>query len=243
MKEKTTLVSAFLIDINSFTNLEKYIRNGIMILKSDINKVIYVDEYIYEQIKNYENENTKIIIVKKTDMYLYKYKEQITNFKINSANIEKDSIDFMILMCNKIEYIADAIEKNYFQSSNYVWIDFGIRYICSCSDNDFLLKISKLKERTFKNKIRVGRIWELDRIYNINIYENITWYFAGSVIGGDKDILIKFRDIMREKCKEIIETKKTLMWEVNIWYMIYLENKEIFDTYLCNHNNTVIDEY
>ena len=33
------------------------------------------------------------------------------------------------------------------------------------------------------------------------------------------------------------------MWEVNIWYLVYKENKELFDNYYCNHNNTIIDNY
>lgn len=33
------------------------------------------------------------------------------------------------------------------------------------------------------------------------------------------------------------------MWEVNIWFLIYLENKDLFDYYSCDHNNTIIDNY
>ena len=48
---------------------------------------------------------------------------------------------------------------------------------------------------------------------------------------------------MKEKCIKIIKSRNSIMWEVNIWYLIYLENKELFQPYLCDHNNTIIDNY
>ena len=48
---------------------------------------------------------------------------------------------------------------------------------------------------------------------------------------------------MKEKCIKIIEEKNTIIWEVNIWYLIYLDNKDLFDCYLCNHDETIINNY
>ena len=48
---------------------------------------------------------------------------------------------------------------------------------------------------------------------------------------------------MKEKCLHIIEEKKTLTWEVNIWYMIFQENKELFNSYLCDHNISILENY
>ena len=48
---------------------------------------------------------------------------------------------------------------------------------------------------------------------------------------------------MKEKCLQIIQEKQSLMWEVNIWYLIYLENKELFDEYKCDHNESLITNY
>lgn len=243
----TTLVSAFLTNINAFTNIDKYINNGILLLKSTINKVIYLDEYLYEKLKDYENENTKLILFKKEEIYLYQYLEQVPNFSVNSANPSKDSIDYMFIMCNKTEWLRDAIDKNYFNSTNFLWMDFGIRYICSCSDEEFTEKISNLKDKIYHNEnepqIRIGTIWDLNHRYNVNLYTNIAWYFAGGVFGGDKNILIHFAGLMKQKCLEIIMTKNTIMWEVNIWYLIYLENTKLFNNYNCNHNNSLIDGY
>jgi hypothetical protein len=77
----------------------------------------------------------------------------------------------------------------------------------------------------------------------VDIYKKIVWYFAGSLFGGCSIELIDFADKMKEKCINIIMNKKTIMWEVNIWYLVYLENKTLFENYICNHNSSIIKNY
>ena len=48
---------------------------------------------------------------------------------------------------------------------------------------------------------------------------------------------------MKEKCITIMTTKNTIMWEVNIWYLIYIENKELFNIYKCDHNSSLVFNY
>ena len=75
------------------------------------------------------------------------------------------------------------------------------------------------------------------------MYKNIIWYFAGGVFGGNKENLIKFANKTKEMCIKIIEEKHLIMWEVNIWYLIYKENTDLFDCYTCDHNSSLIDNY
>lgn len=55
--------------------------------------------------------------------------------------------------------------------------------------------------------------------------------------------LEKFASLIKSKCIDIMTSKNTIMWEVNIWYLIYKENKSLFDIYNCNHNSSLIDNY
>jgi len=48
---------------------------------------------------------------------------------------------------------------------------------------------------------------------------------------------------MKTKCNDIIKNKKTIMWEVNIWYLIYLDNPDLFDRYFANHNSSILIKY
>ena len=35
----------------------------------------------------------------------------------------------MFINCNKTEVIREAIELNYFNTEDFIWLDFGIRHV------------------------------------------------------------------------------------------------------------------
>jgi hypothetical protein len=246
----STIVSAFVSNINErySDSLKRYYQHGRILMKSTTPKVIFVDEIMFGLIgDDYDKSNTLIIKIIKTDSYLYNYTSHLTNFQLNSTDHTKDTIEFMFTMCNKTEWIRRAIYLNHFKTENYIWIDFGIKHILNgaftyCSDEDFIEKINKLKDKKY-NRVRIGGIWNLNYEYNIDIYKTVAWYFAGGVFGGNTTALLKFSDLMKEKCISIMTNRNTIMWEVNIWYLIWCENKELFDAYKCDHNATLVDNY
>jgi len=242
-----TLVSAFISNINN-RNLNKYYELGKLLLKTTLPKVIFVDIAMYNLIQeeDYDESITKLIVVDKSFLYMYDYADQLDNFNLNTDNKEKDTIDFMFMMCGKTEWINRAITLNYFNTDHFIWLDFGIRHVFKCSDDEFIEKINNMKYKTY-DKIRVGRIWDLNIDYikfsNYNIYKDILWYFAGGVFGGNKISLIQFADLVKFYCIDTMVNHNTIMWEVNIWYFAYNYNKNIFNPYLCDHNDSICDNY
>jgi hypothetical protein len=232
-----TIVSAFISNVNKRSI--DYINNGITLLSANIPKVIFVDELVYPQLKEYENETTKIIQTSKSNIYLYKYNQ--LQLQLNTTNLDKDTLEYLFIMNNKTEWMKEAIQLNMFNTSDYVWVDFGIKYIFKCPGEEFVKKIEGLNKQY--SQIRIGSIWNLNHKYNVDIYTTINWYFAGGVFGGNKDFLLAFADLTKKKCLSIMEEKKTLMWEVNVWYLVYLENKHLFDPYSCDHNSTLVEHY
>ena len=239
----TTIVSGFLSISNGNRSINQYYELGIQLLKINVPKIIFVDELMYDKIKSFDNDFTKIILYDKTWSYLYPYvnNQCLTNFKTNSTNPNKDSMEYMFTICNKTEWLKAAIELNYFNTAQFVWIDFGIRHVIT-SDDTFNKYILNLQNKSY-SKVRIASIWNVNRIYNINIFTDITWYFAGGVFGGDKDYILLFVEKMKSYCLTIINVKQTLMWEVNVWYLIYQENQELFDCYQCDHNDSILDNY
>jgi len=242
-----TIVSAFVSSVNNRYNdsIHRYYNYGKLLLKSTVPKVIFVDEPMFDLIgDDYNKTHTIIIKIHKIDSYLYSYENYLTNFQLNSTDYSKDTIEFMFTMCNKTEWVKKAIEINPFQTDHFIWLDFGIKHIfpTSYTDDEFIEKINLLSNKTY-NKVRIGGIWNIHYDFNINIYKDVAWYFAGGVFGGDYISLIKFADLMKEKCVHIMTTKNTIMWEVNLWYLIYNEHNYLFDIYNCNHNSSLIDNY
>ncbi len=244
----TTIVSAFISNVNSRNDrsLNTYFQIGKLLLKSNTPKIIFLDEIMYNLIQptDYNKENTLIIPYNKLDSYLYHYIDSLHNFHLKTDNSSKDTLEYMFTICNKTEWIRIAIENDIFNSKNFVWVDFGIRHVFKCSDDEFIQKLDNLQHKQYNyTQVRIGHIWNLSIQYNIDILREVAWYFAGGVFGGDKQSLLTFSQLMKNKCIEIITTHKTIIWEVNIWYLLYKENKSLFDPYLSNHNESLIDAY
>lgn len=230
----TTIVSGFIyLENNKNRSLEKYIEYGFKLLKLDQNKIIFIDEKVFEYFENFQNENTILIKIKFEDLYLYKYKNLLKDWSVNTENGSKDTLDYMIIQCNKTEWVKQAIELNKFSSEQYLWLDFGIYNMIKEMPNKFINY----------NKVRISKIWDLNKEYNKDIFKDVNWYFAGTVFGGDKDKLILFAELVKNKCEHLIKNNKHLMWEVNIWYLVWKENKDIFDPYFSDHNQSVINNY
>jgi hypothetical protein len=252
MENNVTLVSAFIANANQRQDrkTDDYIAYGKKLMAIPINKIIFFDESAIEYLPNEcFNENTIIIPIKKYNNYLYQHKDKITSFQLNTTCSEKDTMDYMITICNKTEHIRNAILINPFQSTQFIWVDFGINHVFKDRTNEeFVNAILELKEKSFEN-IRIASIWNpilyesSCKNFRTNIYKEVLWFFAGGVFGGKSTALIKFADLMKEQCVKVIEKKQTLMWEVNLWFQIYLENKDLFSLYTCDHNPSIIANY
>lgn len=284
MNSNTIFISALITNINNniHKNVESYIDYGKKMLNLNISQITFIEKKIfYEYFKEYSNEisnffeyspklvleyiilNNKIFVFfEKEDIYLYQFKNNITNFVLDTDNINKDTIEYMFVQCHKSEWVKMAI--NLFKSLtllgirnldldldylHFLWIDFGIYHMIK-DDLIFNNEITNLANRYSsnciqENKIRIASCWNMDLCLpnNYDIYKKIVWYFAGSIFGGTHKELIAFADKMKDKCIQIISEKKTIMWEVNIWYLVYLENKTLFENYLCNHNSSIIINY
>jgi hypothetical protein len=240
----TTIVSCFLANSNSRWDRksDKYIELGKKLLNINIPKIVFIDDTIIASIE-YNKQNTVLIPFNRKDIYLYEHTKNITNFAVNTDFPEKDTLDYMLLICNKTEIMKKAVELNPFQTEQFVWIDFGINHIFRCDDNEFERKIIDLTKKSYMN-VRIGSILDpRTSIFQGDIYSQVAWYFAGGVFGGNGNALKEFADMVKEECYETIFEKGTLMWEVNIWYLVYLKNPLFFDPYLCNHNESLITNY
>lgn len=252
----TTLVSAFLSNINNAKNVETYIARGKLLYNVKKPKIFFIDrEYLSFF---YEDAFTKIYPITKENLYLLNYilnKQSLNTVSLlQNRNKEKDTIEYMCLMCNKTEFLKKAIELNPFNSNQFIWVDFSINHIYgsqyeSLQMNDFELNLSFINDiymlynKSYDN-IRIASIWDLNSHKNINPYENIVWYFAGGIFGGNKNALIEFADLVKNKCIDFIDKTNTLIWEVNIFYLIITEKTiKLFDVYKCDHNRSLILNY
>ena len=235
----TTIVTAFLTNVNNNKNknIEKYIEYGKKLIDISVNKIIYIEKDVYDlYFIDISNNNTVFQFIEKKDLYLYEYYNDITKFNIITDNPNKDTIEYMFVQCNKTEWVRDAIQKNFFNTDQFVWIDFGIYHVIN-NEQKFEEYIHNLSIKSFEN-IRFASGFN-----NNSKYTKINWFFLGGIFGGDKNSLIKFADLIKSKCIQVIKETHTIPWEVNIWYLVYLENSELFSEYKADHNFSMLSNY
>lgn len=246
MNPRTTIVTAFMTKINNidFRSYNTYIDYGNKLLSLECPVVIFIEQAMFDL--HYKDEshlypNCRFVIFERYENYLYKHLQLVTKYEVTTNNPSKDTIGYMFVQCHKTEWLRKAIELNPFHTENFTWIDFGIYHMIK---NDEILKesVGILATKLYPS-VRIASCVDPREPCNVDIYHQVVWFFAGSIVGGNSETLLKFADIMKEFCINIIKEKNHIMWEVNIWYLIYKEYPEIFDFYPCDHNASILQNY
>ena len=218
-----TIVSAFVTGVNARKDLDvsNYIEFGKKLLEMDVPKVIFIEGPIFQTyFKQGHYPKTMFVMINRFNMYLYDYKDQITNFHINSSKPDKDTIDFLFVQCYKTEWVRTVAIQNPFKTEQFVWIDFGIYHIVR--DDVLFLKTIQYISQTECSKVSICSCWNLRLPFVRNIHKDVAWYFAGGIFGGEAEYLIKFADKMKEKTIHYIQENNSLVWETNLWYLKYI---------------------
>jgi hypothetical protein len=242
--QNSTIVSAFISNINGRQEIDlaKYIENGRKLMSQNVDKVIFIEKKIYE---NYYSQDsfpkTHIVFFEKSEIYLYEYLPKITNFQIHSTHPEKDTVEFMFVQCHKTEWVRRAMDINPFSSDQFIWVDFGLYHVIR-NDSQFKEEIENIVTKK-SEKLSIASCWNPNQWFWKDIYADVAWFFAGGVFGGHTDALYKFADYTKQKCIDIIHSHKHIMWEVNIWYLVYKDHPEIFKTYPGDHNVSILKNY
>ena len=187
------------------------------------------------------------------DLVLWSSRNLAHKFQLTTGNPNKDTLEYMLVQCQKTEWmaIAEQIEKCE-EKKEFVWIDFGAFHMFQGKIDVFQTELYKLRSRinkriitskTADNRMTFARCWDPNNICYSNIYKEVNWLFAGSVFGGGRDAVKLFALKMREKCLQIMREKNTLMWEINIWAIIYRESKELFSLYPSDHSEILFRGY
>ena len=242
----TTIISSFLSNVNSNRSTDIYVGYGKKLLELNIPKIIFIEKDVYDTYLTMNTyENTHFVFIERSDINLYEHVDKITNFSIHSDNKTKDTIDYMITICSKTHWVKKGVELNIFNTEQFVWIDFGLYHMVK-DESEFKIYIHNMMTKYYEN-IRISGIWDLNSIkYNnleIDIYNRIMWYFSGCIFGGNPEKLVLFANLVNEKCIQIINEKKTLIWEVNVWFLVYKDHPELFDHYKSDHNILTIIYY
>ena len=247
----TTFVTA-LINLNEDRNKDRSPDTRIKLFKHIANSGVAICLYvssIYENIgKEFENEykNVKLMqITNLEDTETYKIINK-TNPKL-PTNITDyhDTLNFLILMNSKSEFVYNASLLNPFNTSHFSWIDFSIFHMINNIEH-VTYQLHLFGNSTLKSPMMLfPSCWSLEQskqyIYNITTY--VFWRFCGSFFIGDKLSIQNMHNLMITNLPNFIKHKGTnfIAWEVNIWAWLEINYDWKLDTYIADHNNTILD--
>jgi glycosyltransferase involved in cell wall biosynthesis len=235
MTTQSILYVTGFFNVNNYRTTESLFDDFKPFLKSNLRILFFTDEEtIPDEITKHPN-----ITICKVD------RNEIKSFQITTSklpqyrNPEKDSLAFLQVMNSKPELLkrASQIEK----ADAYVWFDFGILKISKHYDA-FISRMSRFAEslQVYPNKIIYPGCIEKERINFSNMFTFPIWRFCGGIIIVPATCLDEFVN-MHSQQLEICKNMDCLTWEVNLYAAMESENPDLFQIYMADHNDTIVN--
>lgn len=211
-----------------------YLKLGEFILNLPNPIVMFTDlENIDSIIQARDEKPTRIIRMKFEDLPTYVYYTKISNVTTRNYTNSKNTVDYIILQWSKLWFIEHTITANYYNSSHYSWIDFGIAHVAIIEniENDKLLK-----QQFDKIKICQMRYLNLEFVYSDYYLQNFLGAIAGGFISGPNDKLLLM-------CKAFYTTAEYLLsinycpLEDAIWGILTVLYPQLFDPYYSDYKH------
>jgi hypothetical protein len=222
-----------------------YLKWGNEIMKLKTNIVFYVDDFnisnhIWNQRKKYNLlDKTKIIIKEFSKLNWVNCIEEFKVYKklhpIKNSSI-RDSVNYMILTWNKVNFVEDTINKNPFNTFYFGWIDFGLcrgkRFSKDMDINDYI---------TTSNKIRILEIqWITDKEQKIykEYTSHLRYRVAGGLFIGNKTFLKSMIEQFRKYLYTFLSLKIVTTQEPILDY-VYKNHYYLFNPYYGHYDQII----
>jgi len=225
-----TIVTGF-IDIKASVKKKyySYLECSIPTLSLPQNMVIFVHKDIEQHVIDIRSklgllDKTKIINITLEDLYMY---DQLDFIKENTAkNISPYNNPLYIMAVNsRYKYIEQCIEKNYFNTNYFAWIDFGISHVVQMNNVEL--------RHNNENTIRIAWICRPNKTRTEFVYNHGA--MGGGLFMGHKKtmkVLCKIHDIEFRKLMNIGHSVN----DDKLLYLIFEQYPELFDTYYSSYD-------
>lgn len=224
-----TFVSAFLDlseDRTALRSADVYLAHFKRIADTGIN----IHLFLNERCSSWQNElslysNVYIEYIELEELASYTPAATLPSVR----NVPKDTLNYLILMNAKTDFIYRAILANPFNTSSYYWIDFGIFHVIRYPD-EAQAYLKELSSRSLRG-LAIPGCHESRPVS----YDQICWRFCGGVFAGDKESLLQFHE-----CVSGALSKERMTWEVNLWAELECAGKIQPIWIHADHNDTIL---
>jgi hypothetical protein len=237
----TTYVTSFInIDINNGFSFSQRFDKFMDIVNTDIKIHLFLDISLEKYVRQIEGfQNVKIQCLSLQSLWTYKICKETDYDLASSYDRKKDSLEYMILMNAKLEFLNIAINENIWNSEYFSWIDFNITHI----SNDlpkFQMQLKEINDLKCKFLAIPGCCKELIED-TPEAFDVVLWRFCGGFFIGDKESVQHFVDLFYEYFPIFLKKYNKITWEINFW--AWLETNKLFDPswYQADHNDSIIN--
>ncbi len=150
---------------------------------------------------------------------------------------KKDTLEFMILMNAKAEFMKVATEI-FPGEKHFIWIDFSILYVFKEPENS-IEYLTQLSKKTFQQScFVVPGCWDKG-MGSSYFWNTINWRFCGGFFLADRESILSFYRLYRETYKNILLKANRMTWETNIWHLLELDYGWKPNWFKADHNDSI----
>ena len=202
------------------------------------------DYFRTEILTKYSN----VVLIEALDLsetWTYQTYKKVANEEIielpNTRCVEKDTIEYLLLMNTKTEYVSRAIKINPFNSTHFAWVDFNIFHIFSGREPyaSYLIKTMS-KRRMAKRYLTLPGCWGKEHVHNYSLSNDICWRFCGGFFIGSIDRMLDFHQEYIKHFENFLRERRKLVWEVNFWAYLELHHGLSIVWYNGDHNDSIL---
>ena len=169
--------------------------------------------------------------------YFYKdvsrLEELQKQFHIINGEIQHETPLYIILNNNKFFFMENAIQINPFNSSHFVWIDFGINHVAQDCHiiHEWILKVpDKIKQLCINPFI--------EDINNKDMFRYIYHHTAGGLFSGSSEDLLKYCELFKNKTEQIYQEDWYQIDEA-VMTMVQRENPHLFEFFYGDYHGII----
>jgi hypothetical protein len=211
------------------------------ILDLPYNLIIFTDnEYVISFIESQRTNTKSKTYIYKLDFsntYFYKdlarLEELQSQFIIHNGNIKQETPLYIILNNNKFFFMEKAIDLNPFNSTHFIWMDFGINHVAKNTEliHEWITQIpDKIKQLCINPYIENAE----PKKHFQTIWHNC----AGGLFSGSKENLNKYIRLFKKKTEQIYNEGWYQIDEA-VMTMVQRENIELFDFYYGDYEGII----
>jgi hypothetical protein len=236
IREKETNNVSSIKKFNTYFELAKQ-----FILKLPYNLIVFTDddnciELVSNERKLLQNK-TYICKKKLEDTYYFKHFNKLLElqqkYSIINGNMEKDTPMYIILTNNKFDFMETSIRLNPFNSSHFIWMDFGVNHVALNTEkiHDWIHKIpDKIKQLCINPYI--------ENVEDIYMFQYIYHHTAGGLFSGSKDNLLRYSELFQKKTQQIYDENWYQLDEA-VMTIVQKENPDLFDFFYGDYQGII----